>query len=114
MIRNFNVNDPFLRNSIWKACNNTINDCRNTTTAYARLGQEISCFKLKKSQKFLVFLYFIWSNIPNWSTAILKNIVFKYRFMVKSPFFQVALHPFNLPCCFVNDRGEFLNKGRPQ
>ena len=32
MIRISNVNDPFLRNSIWVACKNMINDCRTTTT----------------------------------------------------------------------------------
>ena len=34
MIRNPNVNYPFLRNSIWRACKNMINYCR-TTTSYA-------------------------------------------------------------------------------
>ena len=46
MIKNSNVNDPFLRNSIWVACKNIINDCRTTATYASWTGNKL--LKLKK------------------------------------------------------------------
>ena len=58
MIRNTNVNNKFLRISVWIAWKNLINNCRTTTT-YA-IGFKIGCFKLKKLQDFWYFRTSYW------------------------------------------------------
>ena len=39
-----------------------------------RVGEEISCFKLKKITKSAVFPYIVWDGIRNYNRAFPKNI----------------------------------------